>query len=61
MWKKYRTSIFYRTRVFIRKIFHTFLVAFMIGISNVINQEDRTILDTRLQIEQKKEQAEEEN
>lgn len=61
MWKKYRTSIFYRARVFIRKIFHTFLVAFMIGISNVINQEDRTILDTRLQIEQKKEQAEEEN
>lgn len=35
------------------------MVAFMLGVSNVINQEDRTIKDTRFQIEQKEEQSEE--
>lgn len=47
--------------VILAKLLYTFLVAFMLGISNVINQEDRTIKDTRFQIEQKEEQSEEED
>lgn len=54
-------SILAKTRIFSKRIFYSFLVAFMIGISNVVNQENRTILDTRFHIEQKQEQAEAED
>ncbi|WP_125221143.1 hypothetical protein [Maribacter algicola] len=43
------------------KLLYTFLVAFMLGVSNVINQEDRTIHDTRFKIEKQQDQTEEEN
>lgn len=54
-------SIFAKTRIFSKRICYSFLVAFMIGISNVVKQENRTILDTRFHIEQKQEQAEAED
>ncbi|PIB28219.1 hypothetical protein [Maribacter sp. 4G9] len=51
--KKYRGAL--------AKLCYTFLVAFMLGISNIINQEDRTIHDTRFKIEKHQDQTEEEN
>lgn len=47
--------------VILAKLLYTFLVAFMLGISNVINQEDRTIHDARFKIEKRQDQTEEED
>ncbi|ASV29403.1 hypothetical protein [Maribacter cobaltidurans] len=60
-----RNSIWPKTfrkyRVTLAKLLYTFLAAFMLGISNVINQEDRTIHDTRFKIEKRQDQTEEED
>ncbi|MDC6387235.1 hypothetical protein PP182_00965 [Maribacter sp. PR1] len=53
--------VFRMYSVILAKLLYTFLVAFMLGISNVINQEDRTIHDARFKIEKRQDQTEEED
>jgi len=48
---KSRLSIFKQILFFIKKIVSIILVAFMLGMSNVILEETRMINDTRAEIE----------
>jgi len=43
-----------------RRLCSVLLVAFILGVSNVIMEEDRMINDTRAKIEQRQDQSEEE-
>ncbi|MFX0555345.1 hypothetical protein ACOCEA_01015 [Maribacter sp. CXY002] len=45
---------------YLKRICSLFLAAFMIGVSNVIMEEDRMINDTRAKVEQRQDQSLEE-
>lgn len=53
MTKELKTTLFEVTCRFLRRKLSLLLVAFMLGISNVILQEDRMVHDTRARIEQR--------
>ena len=58
MIKKQRTTLLNAVCRFLRRKIYLLMIACMLGISNVILEEDRMVIDTRVRIEQQEIQPE---
>ena len=58
MTKEQKSSLLKATCRFLRRKLSLFMIACMLGISNVILEEDRMVNDTRAKIEQQETQSE---